>query len=106
VLPEADLVITHGGHGTVIKALASGLPCLVMPLGRDQPDNAARVVAHRAGIALRRSARPRRIDAAVTRLLEDRSYAQAAGELARHIRAEADGRRIVDAVESLVSARL
>lgn len=106
VLPEADLVVTHGGHGTVIKALASGRPCLVMPLGRDQPDNAARIVAHRAGMALRRSARPRRIAAAVTRLLEDRSYAQAAGELAIRIRAEADGRRIVDAVESLVTARL
>jgi MGT family glycosyltransferase len=105
VLPEADLVVTHGGHGTVIKALAAGRPCLVMPLGRDQPDNAARVAAHRAGMSLRSSARPRRIAAAVTRLLEDHSYAEAAQELAGRIQAEADARRIVDAVESLVSAR-
>lgn len=106
VLPNADVVVTHGGHGTVIKALAAGRPCLVMPLGRDQPDNAARVVAHHAGLALRRSARPARIAAAVTRLLEDRSYAESAGELGRRISAEADDRRIVEAVESLVTVRL
>lgn len=105
VLPDADLVVTHGGHGTVIKALAAGRPCLVLPLGRDQPDNAARVVAHHAGLALRPSAKPRRIATAVTRLLEDESYARAAGELGSRIRAEADSRRLVDAVESLVTAR-
>jgi MGT family glycosyltransferase len=105
VLPNADVVVTHGGHGTVIKALAAGRPCLVMPLGRDQPDNAARVVRHGAGLALRRTARPQRIAAAVTRLLEDRSYAEAAGELGLRIRAEADDQRIVQAVESLPIAR-
>jgi UDP:flavonoid glycosyltransferase YjiC (YdhE family) len=105
VLPAADVVVTHGGHGTVIKALAAGRPCLVMPLGRDQPDNAARVVAHHAGLALRRTAGPERIAAAVTRLLEDRSYADAAARLGGRIRAETDDRRIVEAVESLVSAR-
>jgi MGT family glycosyltransferase len=106
VLPHADVVVTHGGHGTVIKALAAGRPCLVMPLGRDQPDNAARVGAHGAGLALPRSARPERIAAALLRLLEDRSYAEAAAELGRRIRVEADDRRIVEAVESLVTARL
>ena len=105
VLPHADVVVTHGGHGTVIKALAAGRPCLVMPLGRDQPDNAARVVAHHAGLALRPSAAPKRIAGAVTRLLEDRSYADAAAELGRRIRAEADDRRVVEAVESLQTAR-
>jgi UDP:flavonoid glycosyltransferase YjiC (YdhE family) len=100
------VVVTHGGHGTVIKALAAGRPCLVMPLGRDQPDNAARVGAHGAGLALPRSARPERIAAALLRLLEDRSYAEAAAELGRRIRVEADDRRIVEAVESLVTARL
>jgi UDP:flavonoid glycosyltransferase YjiC (YdhE family) len=105
VLPSTDVVVTHGGHGTVIKALAAGRPCLVMPLGRDQPDNAARVVAHHAGLTLRRSAGPKRIAKAVTRLLEDHSYAEAARRLGRRIRAEADDRRIVEAVESLGTGR-
>ena len=45
VLPHVDLVITHGGHGTVIRALAGGVPVMVVPISRDQPDNAARVRA-------------------------------------------------------------
>jgi len=36
VLPLASAVVCHGGHGTVMKALAHGLPLVVMPLGRDQ----------------------------------------------------------------------
>src|SRR5262249_53517049 len=36
VLWEAGLVITHGGHGTVMKALAAGVPMVMMPHGRDQ----------------------------------------------------------------------
>ena len=47
VLPYCSAVLTHGGHGTVIKALAAGVPLVVAPLGRDQPDNAARVGARR-----------------------------------------------------------
>jgi UDP:flavonoid glycosyltransferase YjiC (YdhE family) len=45
VLPYCSAVVTHGGHGTVLKALAAGVPLVIAPLGRDQPDNAARVIA-------------------------------------------------------------
>ncbi|MGH3204263.1 MAG: hypothetical protein ACRDP5_19760 [Streptosporangiaceae bacterium] len=38
-------------YGTVIKALAAGVPLVVAPLGRDQPDNAARVIHAGAGLA-------------------------------------------------------
>ena len=47
VLPHVDLVITHGGHGTVTRSLAAGVPVMVVPISRDQPDNAARVRAPR-----------------------------------------------------------
>ena len=43
VLREAAAVVTHGGHGTVIRALAADVPVLVLPHGRDQADNGARV---------------------------------------------------------------
>ena len=43
VLPHADLVIDHAGLGTVLAALAHGLPQVCVPLGRDQPANAAAV---------------------------------------------------------------
>jgi MGT family glycosyltransferase len=36
VLPEAAAVVTHAGHGTVLKALAAGVPLVCVPMGRDQ----------------------------------------------------------------------
>ena len=43
VLPEADLLITHAGHGTVVAGLSHGVPMLCIPFGRDQDFNAERV---------------------------------------------------------------
>ena len=52
VLPEADVVVCHGGSGSVVGALACGVPLLVLPMGADQMDNAARVAA--LGVGVRR----------------------------------------------------
>jgi UDP:flavonoid glycosyltransferase YjiC (YdhE family) len=43
VLPRASLVVSHGGSGTVMGAIAHGVPQVVVPLGADQMLNAARV---------------------------------------------------------------
>jgi UDP:flavonoid glycosyltransferase YjiC (YdhE family) len=43
VLPRAAALVSHGGIGTLSQALAAGIPQLVMPLGFDQFDNAARL---------------------------------------------------------------
>ena len=51
ILKQASAVVTHAGHGTVIRALAAGVPLVCMPMGRDQNDTAARVVYHGAGVA-------------------------------------------------------
>jgi MGT family glycosyltransferase len=42
LFPRCDLVITHGGSGTVITALGHGLPMVIVPISADQPDNAHR----------------------------------------------------------------
>ena len=42
-MPRCDLVVTHGGHGTLARALASGCPVVVCPAGGDMAENAARV---------------------------------------------------------------
>ena len=44
MLPHAALVVTHAGWQTINAALADGVPLVCVPDGRDQPDNAARVV--------------------------------------------------------------
>ena len=57
VLPSCDLVISHGGSGSVMAALAHGLPAVLLPLGADQPCNARRCVA--LGVGVRTRARQR-----------------------------------------------
>ena len=47
MFPDAAAVVTHAGHGTIMRALAHGIPLLCLPMGRDQDDNAARVFAQR-----------------------------------------------------------
>jgi UDP:flavonoid glycosyltransferase YjiC (YdhE family) len=42
VLPHCQLVVSHGGSGSVIGALAHGVPMVLVPMGADQPHNAAR----------------------------------------------------------------
>ena len=45
LLPHCDLVVSHGGSGSVLGALAHGLPMVLIPMGADQPLNAARCQA-------------------------------------------------------------
>jgi UDP:flavonoid glycosyltransferase YjiC (YdhE family) len=52
LLPNAAVVVTHAGLGTVLAALRHGLPLLCVPIGRDQPGNAAWVQSSGAGRAL------------------------------------------------------
>jgi UDP:flavonoid glycosyltransferase YjiC (YdhE family) len=98
---EAGLVITHAGHGTVMKALAAGVPMLLMPHGRDQDDTAARVSARGAGITVRRTASPAAIARALRRLLADGSYRVAARRLGETIRRDAQSDALVRELENL-----
>jgi UDP:flavonoid glycosyltransferase YjiC (YdhE family) len=52
VLPHADLLVTHAGLGSVVAALAHGVPMVTLPLDREQPENARAVVRFGAGLAL------------------------------------------------------
>jgi UDP:flavonoid glycosyltransferase YjiC (YdhE family) len=51
VLRRADLIVTHGGAGTVKESILLGVPMVVLPLMRDQFEMAQRVVHHQLGIA-------------------------------------------------------
>jgi UDP:flavonoid glycosyltransferase YjiC (YdhE family) len=52
VLPAADLVVCHGGSGTVYGALAAGVPVVVAPVFADQFENGRRVAAAGAGLVV------------------------------------------------------
>jgi MGT family glycosyltransferase len=103
VLARADVLVTHGGHGTVMKGLVAGVPIVCMPTGRDQPDNAARLSHHGAGVKIPRKASPARIAAAVKQVQGDPSYRTAARSLGEHLRAEADSGAALAELEALAS---
>ena len=103
VLHHCSAVVTHGGHGTVMKALIAGVPLVVVPLGRDQPDNAARVVHAGAGIRLRKNASVSALRAATARVIEDPRYRAAAGRMASRLAAERDDNLVVDELEQMAA---
>ena len=105
VLDHAAVVLTHGGHGTVVRALAAGVPMVVMPQGRDQPDNAVRVVARGAGIAISQSAAPDEIAKAVQRVLDDGAFRTAADRLGEAIRSDAAAVSLVAELEAAPTIR-
>ena len=71
VLPEVDLVVTHGGLGTAMFSAGAGVPVLCLPNGRDQDDNAARIEALGLGRKLGPEAAPAEIRDAATSMIAD-----------------------------------
>ena len=103
VLREASVVVTHAGHGTVLKALAAGVPLVCIPMGRDQKDNTVRVLRLGAGIRLSKKSTPTQIAAAITEILERPQYLAAARRFAEVLAWEAAHRpRAADEAESLL----
>jgi UDP:flavonoid glycosyltransferase YjiC (YdhE family) len=95
VLAEAALVVCHGGSGTTLGALAAGLPLVVVPLFADQPENARRVAAVGAGVAV--EPEPSALRDGIDEVLGNPSY----GSRAREIAAEMAALPPVDAAFSL-----
>jgi UDP:flavonoid glycosyltransferase YjiC (YdhE family) len=92
LLPTTRLVIGHGGHATTSRALAHGIPLLVMPMHPliDQPAIGRAVERLGVGRMLPKSAPAARIRATVENLLDDQQTLLRAQELGREIR-ERDG---------------
>jgi len=83
LLPRVDAVISHGGNNTVNETLAAGKPLLVMPIGGEQGDNAARVVYLGAGLrADRKRSSAQEIALKMKRLIEEPAFKRRAEELA------------------------
>lgn len=101
VMSQAALVVTHGGHGTVARALRHRRPMLVLPHGRDQADNAVRVTERGAGLALPPSAPVEDIHAAIARLLGEPAFTQAAHRLGDAVAWEMEHSPAVQILEDL-----
>jgi MGT family glycosyltransferase len=82
-MPACSLVVTHAGHGTLARALASGCPVLAVPHSGDMAENAAR--ADWAGVGVRlpwRLLSPVTVRLAARRALSDPALSARAGALA------------------------
>jgi UDP:flavonoid glycosyltransferase YjiC (YdhE family) len=103
LLPRCDVVVSHGGSGSTIGALAAGVPCVLLPMGADQPLNAARCEALGAGVALDvMRATPGDVRAAVEAVLAEPRYRVAAARIRDEIAALPGPEAAVTRLEALV----
>ena len=93
VLVHAAAAVVHGGSGSTLGAIAAAVPLVVVPLFADQPENARRVAAVGAGLAVEPD--PEDVDAtiaplreAIASVLRVPSYGERARELADELRAQ------------------
>jgi MGT family glycosyltransferase len=105
VMKQVSLVVTHGGHGTVARSLLHGVPLLVLPMGRDQGDNAARVVARGAGLRLADSATEEEIVSAVHRLVTEQQFKAAAERLGKAIAPDVTSTVFATEMEAIATRR-
>jgi MGT family glycosyltransferase len=102
IIPQCDLVITHGGNNTTTESLHFGKPMILLPLFWDQYDNAQRVDEMGYGVRLSTyTFTDEELTGAVARLLGDtelRARLAAAGE---EIRRRDGLRKAADLIEQL-----
>ena len=100
ILPQVDLVITHGGNNTVTEAFHHGVPMLVLPLFWDQVDNAQRV--DELGLGVRLSTygfEDAELTGAADRLLADTALRERMGSMSRRIRSTNGTARAAELIE-------
>jgi UDP:flavonoid glycosyltransferase YjiC (YdhE family) len=102
LMPIASLVISHGGHGTVARALGAGTPVLVSPITGDMSETAMRVDWAGCGLSVPwRLCRPAPLRWAARRLLGEPSFTIRAAEIAAWGRENDGAERGAGLVETL-----
>jgi len=97
LLPRCSAVVCHAGAGTLIGALAYGVPVVCLPRGADQFANAEQVARTGAGIALRPDqVSVESIRDATRRVLDESSYAAVAHKLRSDIELLPDSSAVVE----------
>ena len=103
-MSHCDVVINHGGHGTLARVLASGAVPVVVPAGGDQAENAARVAWAGAGVRVApRLASPRAIRGATERALLEPSLRSTARQFEDWYANHDAGARATELLEQLAA---
>jgi UDP:flavonoid glycosyltransferase YjiC (YdhE family) len=104
-MPRCDVVVCHGGHGTLARALACGCAVVACPVVGDMSENAARLDWARAGVRVpRRFTSPRPLRLAVERALDDASIRAHARALAQWMGSHEPGTAAAELVEGLAAS--
>ncbi len=108
ILAEADVVVTHGGTGTLREAIHHGVPSVVFPTGRganDQAGAARRIAHHRLGVVGDPSTDTAAdIEAAIDAALTDPAIRAGVERLQRVAVASTEDGRAVAAIERHLTA--
>ncbi|MFF2369544.1 glycosyltransferase [Agromyces sp. NPDC058110] len=107
IMPHADLVIGHGGHSTTMRALAHGLPILVLPLDPTSDQRMTGAVVERAGIgrALPRDAPVETLRDTIAAMLADSALRARAADTGERLRGQHGASHGADRVEAIAGAR-
>ena len=104
-MPRCAVVLCHVGHGTMVRALASGATVVACPVAGDMGENAARLAWAGAGVRLPwRFATPRGVRLAVRRALAEPAIAARTAELAAWARTHDGAERAAELVEAMARA--
>jgi UDP:flavonoid glycosyltransferase YjiC (YdhE family) len=100
---SCKVVMSHAGAGTVLAALAAGVPVVLMPRGTPSQLRMADA-CHGAGAGRRCDAAD--LDAALGEVINDPAIAAAASAVARQIAELPDASSVVPLLASLASGRI
>lgn len=107
LMPTASLVVSHGGHGTVARALGAGTPVLVCPIIGDMSETAMRVAWAGTGLSLPwRLCRPTPLRWAARRLLHEPSFAAKAEQISAWSQKNEGAARGAELVENLALKKI
>ncbi|WP_226346603.1 glycosyltransferase [Agilicoccus flavus] len=101
LLPRTAVMITNGGYGAVLAALAHGVPLVLTPGAQDKPEVARRVAWSGAGLDVGGRPSPARLRRAVEACLGDSTQRRRAHELAAELHLAGGARRAADLVAEL-----
>jgi MGT family glycosyltransferase len=105
ILPQVDLVLTHGGNNTTCEAFHHGKPMVVLPIFWDQYDNAQRV--HETGFGTRLATyecEPEELTGAVDRLLADSALQARLATMAQRLQRSSGTAEAADLIERLAAS--
>jgi UDP:flavonoid glycosyltransferase YjiC (YdhE family) len=106
LMPAASLIVSHGGHGTVARALGAGTPVLISPITGDMSETAMRVAWAKTGLSLPwRLCRPAPLRWAARRILGDPGFTARAEAIAAWGHENDGAQRGAELVEQLALRR-